>query len=114
MGDGTPSLLIQRNRPACRTGAGRVHTCAERAVVLSSVLSHHADAVGGRLPDLGAGVAQGLQHPLDKVLGVLEGGRAAVLHYVVENAQTPLSVGPRPVGTLKPGWVSDGGGGGGG
>lgn len=102
MGDGTPALLIQRNRPACRTGAGRVRTCAERAVVLSSVLSHHADAVGGRLPHLGAGVAQRLQHPLDKVLGVLEGGRAAVLHDVVENAQTPLSVGPRPVGTLEP------------
>lgn len=33
-------------------------TCAERAVALSSILSHDADAVGGRLPNLGARVAQ--------------------------------------------------------
>lgn len=88
-----------------------MRTCAEWAVALASVLSHDADAVGGRLPDFGTGIAQGLQHALDKVLGVHERGRAAVLHDVVENAQTPLSVGPWPVGTLKPKrWVSGGGG----
>lgn len=79
-----------------------VPTCAERAVVLASILSHDANAVGGRLPDFGTGIAQGLQHALDKVLRVPERGGAAVLHDVVENAQTPLSVSPRPVGTLTP------------
>lgn len=89
---------------------GPVRTCAERAVVLSPELSHDADSVGGRLPDLGTLIAQGLQHPLDKVLCVLERGRAAVLYDVVEDAQAPLPVSPRPVGTLKPSGVSDGDG----
>lgn len=87
-----------------------VRTCAEGAVVLSAVLSHNADTIGSGLSDLGARVTQGLQHPLDKVLGILEGRWAAVLYDVVEDAQTPLSVGPWPAGTLHTCSVSDGDG----
>lgn len=101
----TDSWLTSGNKPVdgVATSGGRCWnpTCAKRAVVLSSILGHDADTIGGRLPDLGTRVAQRLQHGLQEVLGVLEGGGAAVLHHVVKDAQTPLSVSPRPVGKLN-------------
>lgn len=78
-------------------------TCAVLAVAVAAALRHDTHAVGCRLAHLGSQVAQRLQHLAQEVGGVLEGGGAAVLHHVVEDAQAPLPVGPGSVGTLNTG-----------
>ncbi len=76
-------------------------TCERRPVAVSSKLSHDSDAVRSRLPHLRAGVTQRLHQGPQEELGVFEGRRAAVLHDVIEYAQTPLSVRPGSVRTLS-------------
>lgn len=76
-------------------------TCTEWAIVLSSILSHNTNTVGGGLPNLGARVTQWLQHRPQEILCIFERWGATVLHHIIKNAQTPLSVCPRPVGTLE-------------
>ena len=76
-------------------------TCAEWPVVLPAILGHDPNAIGCCLPHLRTGIAQGLEHGSQEVLCVFEGGGTAVLHHVVKDAQTPLSVCPRSAGTLE-------------
>lgn len=78
-----------------------VRTWADGPVAVPAELCHHSHSIGSRLPHLGAAVTHRLQHGPQEVLGILEGGRAAVLHHVVKNAQPPLPVCPRPMWTLR-------------
>lgn len=88
--------------PLAPTSRGfRVRTWADGPVAVPAELRDDSHSVGGRLPHLGAAVTHRLQHGPQEVLGVLEGGGAAVLHHVVKNAQPPLPVRPRPVRTLR-------------
>lgn len=79
----------------------QVRTRAEGPVAVPAELCHHSHSVGSRLPNLRAAVTHRLQHGPQEVLGVLEGGGAAVLHDIVKDAQPPLPVWPRPMRTLR-------------
>lgn len=96
--------LRQHLHPQSRLVPGL--TCTERAVVLSSILSHDTNTIGGSLPNLRARVAKWLHHRSQEVLSVFKRQGAAVLHNIVKDAETPLSVSPWPAGTLQTRLVS--------
>lgn len=81
--------------------ANPLPTSTERPVILSTKLSHNTDPIGGCLSDLRTVVADVLQHGPKEVLCILKGCRAAMLNYIIKDAQAPLLICPRPVWTLQ-------------